>query len=282
MVLLKKIRSLGDFILFTSLFLASISWAALYESFESMQLDTSLLGWFGPFVFFATLSSYNFHWWLTPLSKMEAERTSWGEKHRHWNLTLCIAGLLFSMILFWPHRQYWIEALPAAIFTFLYSAPKIPLRPFTLLRLLSIGKTIYLAAVWTYVTVLMPAIISSQDLRLSIHFIIQKFFFLLALCILFDKRDKDKDELDGIRSLATILAPSVLDLFFKISILVSALAAIIDPGRKHYAAAIVPLMILMFASWQLNRKKRSDYYYYGLLDGLMGLGGLLLFCQKIL
>jgi len=171
---------------------------------------------------------------------------------------------------------------PALVLTFLYTAPKIDWKLFVRLRKLAIGKTMYLASVWTYVTVLLPILISEQPPSLTIAlFVAEKFFFLLALCMLFDWRDQKQDQQQSIRSMATLLPPNQLRLLFQLSLYVSIglslFSSSIGTALTNSLPAIATLLLLPFA-W----KSSSDYLYYGLLDGLMGVSGCLYFCQKML
>src|SRR5215469_2246300 len=141
------------------------------------------------FVFSATICSYSFHWYLTSQSLIDSPRIEWLRRHRVFHLILFFIGLIGSAVFFfklWPH-WYWLGV--SAIITFLYSAPKIPHPWFRALRKVAIGKTVFLSLVWTYVTYILPVIIAGATFTMPvILFITGRFFFIYAICIMFDFR----------------------------------------------------------------------------------------------
>src|SRR5580700_4243917 len=78
------------------------------------------------FVFFSTICSYNFHWYLTPRSVSYSKRIEWTQDHRALHLILTLGGLAGAGIFFYLLRDYWIAIAVGTFFTFLYSAPKLP------------------------------------------------------------------------------------------------------------------------------------------------------------
>src|SRR5688572_24362296 len=78
------------------------------------------------FIFFSTLSSYSFHWYLTPDIDLPSSRLYWLKRHRTTHIILFLTSLLgvgfYGMLLV----EHWRWLLLAAFITFLYTAPKIP------------------------------------------------------------------------------------------------------------------------------------------------------------
>src|SRR5882724_6327018 len=115
------------------------------------------------FVFFATICSYSFHWYLTSHSEIPSERIGWTNKFRYVHVLLFIVGICGAAYFFFPLIKHWFWLALSAIITFLYSAPKIPQKYFRALRKIAIGKTIFLAFVWMYATTILPIIISGKE-----------------------------------------------------------------------------------------------------------------------
>jgi 4-hydroxybenzoate polyprenyltransferase len=154
------------------------------------------------FVFSATICSYNFHWYLTPLSENASTRVYWSHHHKNIHLILYFAGVIGSVYFFYTLRHHWFALFFATLLTFLYSAPKIPLPFFRFLKQVAIGKTIFLAAVWTYVTAILPVFIAGLHFNHEMKwFAASRFFLVYSICILFDYRDRMDDKKEGIRTL---------------------------------------------------------------------------------
>lgn len=232
------------------------------------------------FVFFSTVSSYNFHWMLTPRSLNPSSRLNWSVQHKGYHLFLFITGLLLSLFFFSYLIQYWFWIGISALLTFLYTAPKIPIAPFSLLKKIAIGKTVFLAFVWTYVTTILPMLIENEAwTNKSILFCAGQFFFLFSICILFDYRDKEDDLADGIRSMIVCLNEKGINALFAISMLLSSTFFILlfleDIHLLNISILLIPLLIVSLL-YNHAKKNFSDYLYYFVLDGLMMFSGLLL------
>ena len=170
------------------------------------------------FVFFSTVCSYNFHWALTPHSLAPSQRLQWDENHKNYHLLLSVAGAIGALVYFFYFIDKWFYIAPSAILTFLYSAPKISF--FQPLKKVAIGKTIFLAMIWAYVTAALPILIEGTMSEKALLFCIGQFFFIYAICILFDFRDREDDKADGIRSMITYFNERGINILFIISVII--------------------------------------------------------------
>ena len=250
----------------------------LYQTYALIierPVDIYLAG----FVFFSTVCSYNFHWALTPGLVAPSQRLQWDEKHESYHLLLSIAGFIGAVAFFFYLKEKWIYIIPSAVLTFLYSAPKIPLPFFQLLKKVAIGKTIFLALIWAYVTSALPVLIEEAISEKAIVFFIGQFFFIYAICILFDFRDRENDKADGIRSMITYFNESGINILFVISVGVFILLSL---WLRQTGIAWVNILILLIPAlllislYKYAKRNFSDYLYYFVLDGLMMLSALLL------
>lgn len=236
------------------------------------------------FVFFSTVCSYNFHWALTPHSITPSQRLRWDENHKNYHFLLSVAGLAGAAFCFFFLKEHWFFIGVAAVLTFLYSAPKISLPPFQWLKKIAIGKTIFLAMTWTYVTAILPILIEGKvEPGKAIFFCAGQFFFIYSICILFDFRDREDDKLDGIRSMITNFNERGVDILFVISILLFFVTCILlkPQGIQWHNLIIlfIPALVLI-SLYNYAKRNFSDYLYYFVLDGLMMFSGLILWLMN--
>jgi 4-hydroxybenzoate polyprenyltransferase len=231
------------------------------------------------FIFFATLCSYSFHWYLTPAETGDrTPRLVWLEQNRKIHLFFLVLGFTGAFVTFFFLIVIWKWLLLAALVTFLYSAPKIPHPFFRGLRKLALGKTIFLAFTWTYVTSILPLQIGSETwFREFSLFAGYRFFLIYAICILFDYRDREYDRSIGIRSLITWFSERGISNLFWFSLLVSAgCLFLLLPGVSTFTLFALALPVFLTGLiYNHARSNFSDMLYYFVLDGLMALSSLL-------
>jgi 4-hydroxybenzoate polyprenyltransferase len=276
------VRKAFDFFLFTSIYIAVCCMVMIYQSFLVFELPPLLS--YILFSFFGTLCSYNFHWYLTPSLYGHSKKAAWSYKNKTLHGVLFLLSMLGAIYFGFQLLGYWEWLLATAFITFLYSAPKIPLKPFKWLRYIAIGKTIFLAFSWTHITAFLPIELSGVAWDTPHYlFVVNRFFLIYPICILFDLRDKEDDKKEGIRSMVTDFDQTGVGIVFWGSVLVFFItaAALYGTGLSLpvVLALAAPGAILSFL-YQYSQQNLSDYYYYFTLDGLMMLSGvLLLFMQ---
>jgi 4-hydroxybenzoate polyprenyltransferase len=246
----------------------------------SIPTDPALLG----FLFSGTLCSYNFHWYLSlPDSEKTSPKSNFTVNNRQLHLILAIVGLAgstyFSIVL-WDKI---LLIMSTAVFTFLYSAPKIPLKTFAFLKRIAIGKTIFLSAAWTQVTAVLPFLVEEKPVdAYAILYFVNRFFFIYSICILFDYRDRAEDRKQNIRSLITFLDEKGINrlYWFSLTIFYLTLAALYPVfSLTEIILLALPAIPLSFM-FRYFKQNTSDYNYYFILDGLMILSAPLLVFAK--
>ncbi len=273
------LKSVFNFFIFSSLFIALCAVLMVYQTWRLFLPgvpDTRLM-WF---VFFSTMCSYNFHWWLSTQPVTGSERLQWAIRYKSLHFILYLAGLLGSIVYCWQLRTHWFWIGVGAFVTFLYSAPKLPQRYFSALRKIAVGKTIYLAFVWMYVTTILPFVMSGHPWQTDFTwFVLGRFFLIYAICIPFDYRDRDDDKASGIRSMITYFNERGIDNIFALSIVLFAVFTVLLLLYGFHWGHIILLLvpgILMAALYNYSKRHFSDYFYYFVLDGLMMLSALLM------
>jgi hypothetical protein len=265
------------FLIFSNIWVAMCALVMSYYTFSFFGQPIFLP--FLMFVFFSTLCSYTFHLFLTTENEPVSTRLTWVLRNKKVLLGLCITGAIsaFFIGIFYLITYYqWF--IPLALLTFLYSAPKIPYKPFLLLRGFGLGKTFYVSIVWAIVTVALPLSISGfiWNNVLTVFFL-NRFFLILSVCILFDFKDRHYDSLSNIKNLVTYfderklyIAIGFCALFFAISAFVLFHKMLII--NKLYAF-ILPEIFLLLGFHKLKNSE-SDEWYYGYLDGILMLSGI--------
>lgn len=270
-------KRLFHFILAHSIFIAFCA-AAL--SLQTLQLLTLPVNAYLPvFIFFATLCGYNTYWMVS--------RFTFGRHHSLFSffqnnrssffvILSAVAGMLFCIT-----RLHLV--MYNIIFTFillgLYAIPVMPFKQLHFTRKAGFLKTILLAFAWTIVTILIPLQISILQMGHAVLLLfINRFLFMLMLCIIFDKRDAAMDKIRGLQSLATDIKPLLLHYLMGF-IFVSYLA--ISYSLRAYQVSLLQVAALIVAGiitlfiYISSFKKRGYLFYYFIVDGLMFLSALL-------
>lgn len=268
----RTLFSLLHFFLFTSLFIALVAIGMVYQTAYVFSL-TVPLSFYG-FVFFGTLCSYNFHWLFTPalLPLKPSLKLSWHVQHRRLHAALAVISVIAAACFVLLLYQHWVWLLATAFLTFLYSAPKIPVAPFTGLRKIAYGKTVFLALAWMHITTQLPLLMVQTHWQLSHYlFAFHRFSLIYAICILFDLRDREGDQLEGVKSMITQMSlPQVGVIYYGILFFyfISSLCLLAHFPSGTVLALLVPGMLLLFY-YQWFSRQTSDFVFYFLLDGLM-------------
>jgi|SRR5688572_15956831 len=269
--------NLFRFFLYSNLFIACCATLMVHQTCRLLLHDKPDI-YFTCFVFFATLCSYSFHWYLTPPDANSSDRMLWLTRNRNVHGVFFFIGIFGAGAAALFLMEFWKSILLAVLITFLYSAPKLPYPYFKSLRTVALGKTIFLAFVWTYVTTILPLIMSDRDWQIAFTlFAASRFFFIYAICILFDYRDREYDRSHGIRSLITWLSEKGITYLFIASLLAFAFftMAMTQYGLSFriFLNLLAPAAITA-ALYSYAQKHFSDFLYYFILDGLMATSAL--------
>ena len=265
-----------QFILSHSIFISLCAVALCFQT--DTLLHISFNKYIYGFVFFATLSSYNFYWLISKYSF---------SKNRVWlafikrNLShisiFLIAGLGMLYCIYFIPFVYKYVVIAIAL-TLLYSLPLWPFKFATLARKAGFLKTTILSLTWAYVTVIIPAILVLHTETLPIiTLFIARFFFMLMLCIIFDMRDMAIDKINALHSLATDISRHSLQIIMALVFILYIGAGFFVRNYFKENAQIIAFAITGLIVWivyRMSLKKRDYFFYYFLVDGLMLLSGM--------
>lgn len=281
---MKVFQKIGEFIIYSNLFIAVCAVLMANQTYKFLLHslpDRNLIY----FIFFATICSYSFHWYFTSHSVIPSPRIKWTLKNRNIHLLLFLIGLTGSGIFFFLLSIHWYWLLLASIITFLYSAPKIPHPYFRALRKAGLGKTVFLALVWMYVTTILPIIVSEETWKPDFTlFVLSRFFLVYAICILFDLRDREDDKEAGIRSIIVFLSKRNISILFVFSTLAFAVTTLwmLQFGYPLMSVLVILIPgIIVAGLYHYAKNNFSDLLYYFVLDGLMALSAILMLITGI-
>lgn len=226
------------------------------------------------FVFCGTVCSYNLHWALTPklFQNPIASKKGLNRIPVKLHIVLAAVALTGAFVLFILFRLHWFWLAGAGALSFLYTAPKIPLPVARFLQKIAYGKTVFLTLAWTYITAMLPLLISDTVMDAShILFCINRFYLIYAICIIFDLRDRESDKKEGIKSMITEFNPAAVNRVYWGSIsvyFVTTLALLFYFPMPVVLAFVIPGFILT-VGYGWFKKQRSYIVYNFILDGLM-------------
>ncbi|HXB43466.1 MAG TPA: UbiA family prenyltransferase [Puia sp.] len=270
--------------LFSSLYISSCAVLMVYQTCYLLFRSTPSVA-LTLFVFFSTVCSYNFHWYLTPDSILNSLQSKWTGRHKQLHWILYLTGLGGSIVFFFVLREHWMALAFAGFVTFLYSAPKLPQTVFKELKHIAFGKTVFLAFVWMFVTTMLPIFVADKPLKTPyLLFACSRFFLIYAICIIFDYKDRADDKNEGIRSMITYFNERGINTLFYISLLLFAASSFGLYWFGYPLSSIIILLlpgIVVAALYNYAKKQFSDYLYYFVLDGMMMLSGLIMLIFRI-
>ncbi len=270
------------FILSHSIFISACALALVIQT--ALLLHLQLSYWLYGFVFFSTLSSYNFYWALSAWALNKPSARSFLKDHTSNLLILLLAsaGVLVCIIKI-PGIIPLVGV--ACLLTLLYALPLLPVKALYFTRKAGFLKTVLLAFTWTFVTVYIPYRIDGTAYWRSAWMLFNnRFLFMLMLCIIFDTRDMQVDQLRGLRSLATDVKPATLKkimyIIFSIYMINGIVFRIIFKEEQQLLLFLV-MGIVTLAVYRFSMKKQGYFFYYFVVDGLMLLSSLLTILSAI-
>ncbi len=224
------------------------------------------------FTFFGALSLYALHR-IAGLDRLaaftaEGRHKVMAERKGHLRVyaALGLTGALAFFLQF-PFRMQWMLALPCLI-ALGYALPLGSSGK--RLRDLHFLKIFLLAAVWSWITVWLPAAELQADHSRGVLLMgLERFAFIFALVIPFDIRDLEIDRHTGVKTIPGALGvkPSIVLAFLLLAAMMAFAALNTYSTGVLTGLAIsagISFLLILFA-----RQVRHDYYFSGLLDGMM-------------
>lgn len=230
--------------------------------------------WNTPYLFvclFSTIAFYGYARWVetTDLEATpEQHIAAWTIHHRTLILTLSTVSTA-AAVFFWfqlPSIPRWTYAICGAL-SGLYTIPS--LFNSKGIRYLAGVKLVYIALIWTAVTVTIPALIANEAIDKNlILFHIERFAFVIALTIPFDIRDTKTDSTD------LLTLPMWLGIMGARNVALSAMAFVIllqfYPGYNLPNVPYGEIAVFLFGGYLVHRSHEDlpDMFFSFAIEGL--------------
>ncbi len=276
-------KKIFHFILSHSIFIAFCAAALVVQTFHLLHLAINY--YTIAFVFFSTVSSYNFYWLVSKKAFGNVFYNAIFFKKEFWKIVLLLVACVGMSISFLKASLDIYIVLPGFVLTFLYILPLLPVKALNFTKRLGILKTLVLAFTWAYVTVCIPIYQSIGESTDADWFVfIYRFLFMLILCIIFDSRDSAVDKIRGMHSLITDI--SLRTLRYTVIIVFMILFAAVflyehfDITMQQSVAMHISTVVLL-GTFYFSTKKQGYFFYYFVVDGMMLFSAIATFIASI-
>ena len=275
-----------NFLLYGNFFIASCALAQTLQTCRILHFKTESFNFLSIFITAATFVLYNLHKPITFLLKqqvIENQRFRLTKQFSRPLSILTVLAVVLCCFLFFKLKILTQLILVAAAFLSLgYILPV--LGGGRRLRDLAFLKIFLIAIVWSVVTVILPTAemggATAFDGKIGLLFI-ERAAFIFALTMPFDIRDMAWDSATEVQTIplsigigrAKYLAFAALIFSFSMSCVLCKMG-IYSIGQL---AAVGFSLVVSGGVVSFSNENRSDYFFYGLTDGMMWLQSGLLF-----
>lgn len=271
---MRRVYAILDLIIYGNFWIAACALALTFQT-QLLLNGKFQLTPVAAFIFFGTLALYGIHR-IVGLKKVSAFQ----DKGR-----FAVVGRFKSHILFysilsgaaaaWYGFQIPWRVLPWIVLpAFLGAGYVLPVFKGKRLRDFNYIKIFLVAASWSLLTVLGPA----AELKLNLNAVswvmcLERMAFIFAIGLAFDLRDLEIDRLNGVKTLPAIwgakrtqwVAAGCLGLVLLLAGLNNKIEAYSDPVWLGIATTAALTLFLV----QASTPEKHDYFYSGLVDGVM-------------
>jgi hypothetical protein len=139
------------------------------------------------------------------------------------------------------------------------------------------GKTLVLALTWAYATMLMPLLLSGHTFHWNelLPAFILEFIYIYLICLFFDHRDAAVDKPRHWTFRSPVRFREVI-MFTVIAFMIAIVWAWMAGVSHPWLIVKSGLMLWLVVTSGYSIRSRSDGWYYGFLDGMLGVDVLFL------
>jgi 4-hydroxybenzoate polyprenyltransferase len=186
-----------------------------------------------------------------------------------------ISLITLAITVFFFPLKFILWMTPNAVLAFAYFFPQ------TRLRSIMGLKAIVIAFVWTMVTYVYPFLLDNFSLEKNWNGALERFLFLIPICIIFNVRDVEADRIAGVRTIPVIygIKPSIITSI--VSLLFFSALVFFNRGFSAEAIALTASAIITGILILKSSPHKDDYFYSFWVDGVIVLQFLLVWVIKL-
>lgn len=274
-----------NFILYGNFFIAFCAYAQTANTCHVLGYKTHILP---IFVAMATFFLYNIHKPITYILKKQLIDNQRFLKTKSFStplsiLTIC-AAVFCVYLFFYLKTKTQLSLLVTAILSLAYV---LPVLGGSRLRDLPFVKIFTIAFVWAFVTVILPVQEYGQfSISPILPIFSEKILFIFALTIPFDIRDVDWDAKTNIKTIPLSIGIQNAKKLSILSLIGSIYIVFNLKNQDTYASINATALLLTYLTSifiiAISRKDRSDYFFYGLTDGMLLLPSFLSYLLNLI
>ncbi|WP_256002046.1 hypothetical protein [Pedobacter deserti] len=283
----KVLQPVLDFLLFSNLFIAICAVAQGLVTYHLLNATPDI--YILAFLFFATISQYNFSMVLSkPKNPSHSPylRVRWIFSHYRLIISITlIAGLcLIPLFLWYLSIEGQLLMIFIGVLAVGYSLPFLTLNHQKIgLRNIPGIKLFLIAFVWSAGTVLLPIVEMEHNHQINIStvdallLVAKRFLFVAAITVPFDIRDLFQDKLYELKTIPVMLGERKAYIFCQV-LLVGYFLFLLLFNQATTSDVLALSATLIVTGWLIFHSgiRKNEYYYFLWLDGTMLLQYLML------
>lgn len=272
--IMKYARPIIDFLLYSNVFIGACALALAFTNQLTVEgnivFDESI--WF---VFSSTVFTYAFLKSNGGKNNSDTAHNHWAVNHNQLAKNILLLSLLATICFFWwlpvPTK---IMVLALGVFTAFYGFVKIPfLKPARKLRDYGLFKALFVAAVWSVTTVIIPLQSSHVEPEMMTFLLLRRFIFIAALTLVFEIKDMPGDRQYGLKTVPMAVGVANTKLVAQLALLALIVINLVqyfffDVTPANMLAVNLSLLVSVFCIQPL-KEETSETWYYLVIDGMM-------------
>ncbi len=282
---MKKLRKIGqqtlDFILYGHVFIAFCATFSTLATVKLLTMPNNLSlkeGQLACFVGVATFFLYNLHKPVTYFLRQQFMENQRFRRTKAFEMPLSILSILAAILcvyyFFQRQNNSKILLIGMAVLSLGYVLPI--LGKGQRLRDVGLLKIFLIAFVWSVITVVLPFLEINNPSKNSIFLslaCIERMCFIFTLCIPFDIRDMDWDSRTNVKTIPLSIGSKNAKTvgYFALIISISMSYLLLNNGNYNKIQFLGLVIVYLLTALTLLKtdKNRSDYFFYGGIDGLI-------------